>query len=1159
MYIQGVEKMKYKKIIILLILVIFLFTMAAASAGDVNNTAIASQDTEEMELSSNDGIIEDNLQISENNNTLIQTDDKQIVTGASDSQIMGAGEESDYMDLMVEAYNGKLTKKIYHIYDGRTSLGQKYDTIRLTNSFDGNGAIIDVSHASFPIFDIMDDKTIVIKNLTIIGSKSTGGGGAIYSGSHATTNLIDCTFINCSSSTKGGAVFMQGRGSLTNCIFINNHADGKDTYAGGAVYFQSGASPGDSTSPPDYNNMVTDCTFIGNSAFADGGALYVRYGIVTNCNFVNNKATGDINWGGAVNIYSGIVTKCNFTNNYVSEDGSAVYFSGRSGEVINCNFNNNSASNDGGAVYFTYSGDVTNCNFNNNHAGRNGGALKSEMGNVRNCNFSDNSAVYGGAVSYEYNGEIINCNFNNNTAEDGGAVNLYSGNVRNCNFTNNTAIMGGAVYFKNEGAFSDCIFTNNYAIYGGALYAEKNLNVKDCKFYNNRALYDGGAINFEDYGNVVGCEFNNNIVTKGNGGAVYMDSGSVTSSSFSGNNATAGSAIYFSNSNSKTNNTISNSIFLDNRADVDTYNPLQVTLNDNKIEIIFSGQNNLINAIYSDNDIDIIFTNVIYWSSNGISTTGPNPVKPSRSTREAGQNITVGFVDNSGVVFNDVFVTNNEGKIILNQNLNSNFYISIRHDEDTYYTSADYIFPNMKIYVNVNSLTTNNMTVNLTANSNIYNEVVNRHLQFVLPDGSVIDANYGANGTWWAEYTFDNYGVYPISAICDEFYYLDVQYGTVTITDAYSELTLEDLVLRRGETYNLTVKTKNATGITAMIDGKEVNVVNNFTIPISGLDGGNHTLTVTTIPVFGYNPVTKNATITVIRTNTNISADVTFGEVVNDVRITATVDPSATGFIEFVIGDKLVNVPVTKGKAVYELYLPFGDYDVDVYYSGDSVFNPNSTSKSFTVKENSKLDTKIIAVPMVDGKDVSIMIVVTDGDTSDITNYLYSLIKITSGSEESGESGSVDYSALAGVISGIIGGGESGESDWMTDAIGGIIGSFMGGSSGGDSGDDDLTGIIKGIAGLAGGYYGGATGSMAATTAVDIISGLISGGSSSGGSSGESGTSGSTDATGAVTVEIKGVKYLVDLQNGKCVFYSTFEPGEYAANIAYPGDEVQAQ
>ena len=107
---------------------------------------------------------------------------------------------------------------------------------------------------------------------------------------------------------------------------------------------------------------------------------------------------------------------------------------------------------------------------------------------------------------------------------------------------------------------------------------------------------------------------------------------------------------------------------------------------------------------------------------------------------------------------------------------------------------------------------------------------------------------------------------------------------------------------------------------------------------------------------------------------------------------------------------------------------------------------------------------------MVDGKDVSIMIVVTDGDTSDITNYLYSLIKITSGSEESGESGSVDYSALAGVISGIIGGGESGESDWMTDAIGGIIGSFMGGSSGGDSGDDDLTGIIKGIAGLAGGY-----------------------------------------------------------------------------------------
>ena len=43
MYIQGVEKMKYKKIIILLILVIFLFTMAAASAGDVNVSGYLSQ------------------------------------------------------------------------------------------------------------------------------------------------------------------------------------------------------------------------------------------------------------------------------------------------------------------------------------------------------------------------------------------------------------------------------------------------------------------------------------------------------------------------------------------------------------------------------------------------------------------------------------------------------------------------------------------------------------------------------------------------------------------------------------------------------------------------------------------------------------------------------------------------------------------------------------------------------------------------------------------------------------------------------------------------------------------------------------------------------------------------------------------------------------
>ena len=56
--------MKYKKLMIMLVIAIFLFTIASASAGDVNDAAMASEDTSQNALSFN-GIAEDNLQTTE--------------------------------------------------------------------------------------------------------------------------------------------------------------------------------------------------------------------------------------------------------------------------------------------------------------------------------------------------------------------------------------------------------------------------------------------------------------------------------------------------------------------------------------------------------------------------------------------------------------------------------------------------------------------------------------------------------------------------------------------------------------------------------------------------------------------------------------------------------------------------------------------------------------------------------------------------------------------------------------------------------------------------------------------------------------------------------------------------------------------------------------
>ncbi|WP_407413828.1 right-handed parallel beta-helix repeat-containing protein, partial [Methanobrevibacter sp.] len=405
-----------------------------------------------------------------------------------------------------------------------------------------------------------------------------------------------------------------------------------------------------------------------------------------------------------------------------------------------------------------------------------------------------------------------NCNFTGNNATHGGAVFFYEdgdGDVTNCNFTNNTATngYGGAVYFYWDGTVTNCNFIgNNATYYGGAIYfsfSGTTHEVRNCNFTNNKASGDGGAIDFEGTGTVTNCNFTDNKATSGSGGAIWMSSGSVENCNFinntahyagaigmgsgnvincnfTGNNATRGSAIYFYSTSST--KTVFNSRFLNNRANAEE---LQVTKNENNITIIFKGHNNLLNAIYSRNDAEVTFINVTYWGAKGINNTGSSEIKPSRSKNESGQNITVGIVVNGILVLNEVKVTDENGMIVLPIKIESeNYYIGARHDKDSYYTEAETtISNNTKFNVNVTSQTTTNKTVNITAKSNIYSEVMPGKLLFILPNSEEISANYGGNGTWWAVHTFDDYGVYEVNASYTGLDNVTVNNGTVTIND----------------------------------------------------------------------------------------------------------------------------------------------------------------------------------------------------------------------------------------------------------------------------------------------------------------------------------------------------------------------------------------
>ena len=696
-------------------------------------------------------------------------------------------------------------------------------------------------------------------------------------------NISGLTFKNGKYAGDGGAIYFNASGKVENCNFINNNASGGHLprYQGGAIYFKYGAESyvtncnftgniADNGGAVDfeYESHLTNCNFVNNIAENSGAAVCIdaAIGEISNCTFINNKADGP---GGALYIDNNAeFTNCKFINN-TAYNGGAIQFMGE-GKVTDCTFSNNTAKDYGGAIRF-YNGNhfktytVTNCNFTNNTAKQQGGALYFEYnGNVTNCIFTNNKATNnGGAAYFRTDGEVNDCTFvNNNATSSGGALYfLTNGPIANCNFTGNTAINGGAVFFSSNGDVTNCNFVNNSAGQGGALYFITTGSIGNCNFTGNTADV-GGAIKFSSTNAIENCNFTDNSALYG--GAVFFSSnGTVANCKFTGNDANTGSAIYFYNDES-VKSIVSNSYFLNNRANVDD-DPFILNLTGNNAEIIFIGRNNLINAIYSNNDCDVSFSNVTYWGARGITNT--DIAAPVKSTRQAGQNITVKAIAN-GNLLNMVIITDEEGKIVIKDV--EDYLIIVRHDEDSYYTEAEEIFKNMQFHVNVTSQTTHNKTVNITAESNIPNEIVEGRLVFILSGGIEINATYASNGTWWAVYTFDNYTEYNINASFTGLDNTTVNNATVNITKADSTINLDNITLNYGDSINLTITTEGAIEITADINGNNVPVINKFTIPISGLDAGNYTLTVTAHPDEDHNPVTKIATITVNKLATEI-------------------------------------------------------------------------------------------------------------------------------------------------------------------------------------------------------------------------------------------------------------------------------------------------
>ena len=154
-----------------------------------------------------------------------------------------------------------------------------------------------------------------ILNCYFLKNESSQGAGMFNN--NASPNLIDCTFEKNNSGYGGGIYNINNsKAEITRCEFKDNHAKGDTTIVtgGGAIYNDSS------------NVIITNCTFLGNSADKGGGVE-------------NNKSTPDI----INSIFLG-----NLSDGF---GGGAIYNGSSNTGIINCSFSGNKANFSGGALY----------------------------------------------------------------------------------------------------------------------------------------------------------------------------------------------------------------------------------------------------------------------------------------------------------------------------------------------------------------------------------------------------------------------------------------------------------------------------------------------------------------------------------------------------------------------------------------------------------------------------------------------------------------------------------------------------------------------------------------------------------------------------------------------------------------------------------------
>ena len=392
---------------------------------------------------------------------------------------------------------------------------------------------------------------------------------------------------------------------------------------------------------------------------------------------------------------------------------------------------------------------------------------------------------------------------------------------------------GGAIYLGMvDGCIvSQCNFINNTAKYGGAICGDgpENSVISQCTFINNSAGY-GGAIYWDSQsGNAYNCVFLNNNANDGS--AIYIFPFSYLTADYCwfGNTATD------YDGDLPISGSCTNWMFLNATANPD--------------------------AIAVSETSDIIFKLYLYNSTSGNITEYDNAPFENLNLTIASTN---GNVSKNTAKLGEIIkydATNiGTGSVTASiENVDYTIELNIKYRPDLSVQSkeADYS-SNTVITLVYNSTATG--TVNITLKGKNRNYTFEKELNATISLGNIDADEYEVNVIYSGDNVFWN----------------ATATGKLTINKANSTLTInDDVTFDYNTNGSTTVSFTDALGVVAEVVGQPnaIVVVNDTTITVSGLNAGNYTLTVTTITDANHNNVTKNATITVNKAKTQLTAN----------------------------------------------------------------------------------------------------------------------------------------------------------------------------------------------------------------------------------------------------------------------------------------------